>query len=132
MRENLAMTDEELAKHWNVSLNEAKSISDFMNKNYYLCVGKSKKDNLFYGLMYRVDKKHGPMLVVSSKQGYKTSKEAAITFNKVFDTLEMPEMKAKLIGVPVDAYKALKKIDTSTMTSHEKSHNMCRGRGSRE
>jgi hypothetical protein len=84
-----------------------------MNKNYYLCVGQHKKDKLYYGLMFRVDEKHGPILAVSSKQGYNTPKEAADRLNEVFDTVQLPEMRAKLMGVPVDAYKALKKIDTS-------------------
>ena len=110
------MTNEELAEHWGVSLAEAKDISDYMNKNYYLCVGQHKKDKLYYGLMFRVDEKHGPMLAVSSKQGYSTPKEAADHLNEVFDTVQLPEMRAKLMGVPVDAYKALKKIDTSAYT----------------
>lgn len=121
------MTNEELAEHWGVSLAEAKDISDYMNKNYYLCIGQNKEDKLYYGLMYRVDEKHGPMLAVSSKQGYDTAKEAADILNDVFDTIQMPETKAKLLGVPVDAYKALKKIDTSVLTEKEKTLNpyMC-------
>ena len=39
------MTDEELAKHWNVSLEKVKSISDFMNSNYALQIGKKKEKN---------------------------------------------------------------------------------------
>ena len=112
------MTNEELAEHWGVSLAEAKDISDYMNKNYYLCVGQNKEDKLYYGLMFRVDEKHGPMLAVSSKQGYNTAKKAADTLNDLFDTVQMPETKAKLLGVPVDAYKALKKIDTSIFTEN--------------
>ena len=117
------MTDEELAKHWNTSLSEVKSIADYMNKNYYLCVGKSRKDGLFYGLMYRMDERHGPMLAVSTQQGFKTAKEAAIKFNKACDVMEMPEMRAKMMNVPADAYKALEKIDISVYTSKEKTFN---------
>ena len=110
------MTNEELAKHWGVPLSEAKDISDYMNKHYYLCIGKNKNDKLYYGLMFRVDEKHGPMLAISSKQGYKTPKEAAERLNEVCDTVQLPEMRAKLMDVPVDAYKALKKIDISKYT----------------
>lgn len=126
------MTNEELAQHWNVSLSEVQNISDFMNKNYYLCVGKNKNDGLFYGLMYKIDEKHGPMLSVSSKQGYKTAKEAAVMFNEAFDNIEMSEMRAELMGVPVDAYKALKKIDTSSLSTNENNYNLYKGHGSRE
>ena len=118
------MTDQELAQHWNVSLSEVKDIADFMNKNFQICVGKNKKDGLFYGLMYRIDEKHGPMLTLSSKQGYKTSYEAAKFFNEVFDRIEMPEMKAKIMGVPADAYKALKKIDTDINTPKKNNYNI--------
>jgi len=123
------MTNEELAKHWKVPLSEVEDISDYMNKNYVLCVGKKKTDGLFYGLMYRIDEKHGPMLAVSTTQGYKTPKEAADTFNKACDTMEMPEMKAKLLGVPADAYKVLKRIDTTPYTANEKTLNLCSNRG---
>ena len=108
------MTNEELAQHWKISLDEVKSISDFMNKTYSLHVGKNKKNGLFYGLMYRMDKKHGPLLTISSSQGYKTAIEAAVFFNETFDTIQMPEMHAKMLGVPVDAYKTLKKIDVNS------------------
>lgn len=126
------MTDEELAKHWNVSLDEVKSISDFMNNNYFLCVGQNKKDKLFYGLIYRMDEKHGPMLAVSTKQGYETAKEAADYMNNICDNLEFPEIKAELLGVPVDAYKTLKKIDTSDMVAKEKTYTSFAGRGGRD
>ena len=126
------MTEEELAKHWNVSLDEVKSISDFMNKNYCIYVGQNKKDKLFYGLMYRMDEKHGPMLAVSAKNGCKTAKEAAVFFNNACDTMEMPKLKAELMGVPADAYKTLKKIDTSTMMTEEKTYMPSLERGARD
>jgi len=126
------MTNEELAKLWNVSLDEVKRISDYMNKNYYLCVGKSRKDGLFYGLMYRMDEKHGPMLALSLSQGYETPQKAADVFNKVFDKIEMPELRAKLMGVPVDAYKTLKKIEIAPATTQNKNYNFCLDRGSRD
>ena len=118
------MTDEELAKHWNVSLAEVKSISDFMNKTYSLQVGKSKKDGLFYGLIYRMDKKHGPMLAISSKEGFKTPKAAAEFLNGVCDIMEMTQMRAELMNVPADAYKTLKKIDISIFTQKDKNPNI--------
>ena len=115
------MTNEELAQHWNVPLSEVQSISDYMNNLYTLHVGKNRKDGLFYGLMYRNDEKHGPMLAVSSKQGYKTPREAAEFLNEACDTMEMPEMRAELMDVPVDAYKTLKKIDVSQYASQTQS-----------
>ena len=40
------MTNEELAKHWGVSLAEVKRISDYMNQNYYFAVGQNKETKL--------------------------------------------------------------------------------------
>lgn len=122
------MTNEELAKHWNVSLEEAEDISKFINKSYSLHVGKSRKDGLFYGLIYRMDKKHGPMLAVSSKRGYRTSREAVDFINSACDTMQMPEERAELLGVPADAYKALKKIDPRTMASKTQTPNILTGK----
>ena len=126
------MTDEELAKHWNVALEEVKSISEFMNKNYVLTVGKKKDDGLFYGLVFREDPKHGPMLAMSSNQGFETPREAAVFLNNVCDKIEMPETRAKLLGVPEDAYKALKKIDLSIYEPETKNLNISNKRKGRE
>ncbi len=118
------MTNEELAAHWKVSLEEAQSISDYMNKTFSMHVGKSKQDGLFYGLIYRIDERHGPMLTMSSKQGFDTPKEAADFMNETCDKMEIPAMRAKLMNVPVDAYKALKKIDTSAFETKSRSLNI--------
>lgn len=126
------MTDEELAKHWNVSLKEVKSIFDYMNKNYYLCVGKDRKSGLYYGLIYRNDAKHGPMLAVSSKQGFRTSQDAADFINGACDTMQMPEERAKMMDVPADAYKALKRIKTYSQKLNSRNPNLNIGRGSRD
>lgn len=117
------MTNEELAQHWNVPLSEVQSIADYMNNLFTLHVGKNRKDGLYYGLMYRNDEKHGPMLAVSSKQGYKTPKEAADFLNEACDIMQMPDMRAELMGVPADAYKTLKKIDVSVYATKTQSLN---------
>lgn len=117
------MTNEELAAHWNVSLEEAQSISAYMNKMYSMLVGKSKKDGLFYGLIYRMDEKHGPMLALSSTQGFDTPKEAAIFMNEICDKMEMTKMRSELMNVPIDAYKALKKIDLNAFVAKNKNIN---------
>ena len=113
------MTNEELARHWNVSLSEVESISKFMNETYYLCVGQSKTDKLFYGLMYEIDNKQRCRLAISTKQGFETSQEAEKFMNKCADAMQMPEGRAKLMGVPVDAYKALRKIGQEPETPNK-------------
>ena len=122
------MTNEELAKHWNVSLKEAEDISKFINKYYSLHIGKNRKDGLYYGLIYRMDEKHGPMLAISSKKGYRTPKEAIDFINSACDTMQMPEERAELLGVPADAYKALKKIDPRTMAPKTQTPNILTGK----
>ena len=104
------MTNEELAKRWNVSLQEVESISKFMNDTYYLCVGQNKTDKLFYGLMFEIDTKQRHRLVISTKQGFNTSKEAENFMNNSVDAMQMPEGRASLMGVPADAYKTLRKL----------------------
>lgn len=126
------MTNEELAKHWNVSLEEVKSISEFMNNNYVLKVGRKKDDGLYYGLVYRIDPKHGPMLSLSSNKGFETPKKAAVFLNKTCDKIEMPKIRANLMGVPADAYKALKKIDLSIYASKTKNLNIGNNRLGRD
>ena len=111
------MTHEELAKHWNISLEEVKNISDFMNKNYFLCVGKNKKSGLYHGLIYKVNEKHGPMLALSSKQGFINALEASDFINNACDIIEMPDERAKLMQVPADAYKTLEKIKNTKVYS---------------
>lgn len=118
------MTNEELAAHWKVSLDEVQSISDYMNKIYSMHVGKNKKDGLFYGLIYRMDEKHGPMLSLSSQQGFNTPAEAASFLNDVCDRIQMPEVRAGLMNVPTDAYKALKKIDINAFSAKNQNINV--------
>ena len=108
------MTNEELAKHWNTSLQEVKRISDIMNEAFYCGVSQSKTDHLFYGVMFRwhisPSGNRTPMLAASSKKGFPTEKEAVQNWNNLLDQVELPKLKAELMEVPRDAYKALKKI----------------------
>ena len=131
------MTNEELAKHWGVSLEEVRRISDFMNSHYFLSVAKHKTTGLFHGVMYEMREDDGerlPSLVLSSEKGFKTKGEAAQYWNDCCDTWKMPKTRAEiLLRVPVDAFKALQKIDLPRQFHHK---NCVRqpfaGRGSRE
>lgn len=106
------MTHEELAKHWGVSLEEVKSISDFMNAHYYLTVGRHKETKLWHGLMFELTDEEGalPREVLRTK-GFKSELEAIQYWNKTVDDLKMPKIRAEmLLNVPQDAYKTLNKI----------------------
>lgn len=112
------MTYEELAKHWNCDLAEVKSISDYMNKYYRLLVAQHKETGLYHGVICENRYKEDyiiPEVRVSTNQGFETPKQAAELINSYMDRLKLPEVRAKLMQVPVDAWKALKKIDVSSM-----------------
>ena len=124
------MTHEELAKHWGVSLQEVKSISDYMNAHYYLTVGQHKETKLWYGLMYEwhelPDGEKMPHLAVSSQKGFKTEKEAIQSLNQSCENWQMSLERAQLMNVPQDAYKTLIKIPESVHT--HKCHIISTGR----
>ena len=114
------MTNEELAKHWNVSISEVERISKFINERYYLCLGQKGSDKLWYGLLYEKVPEARPLgeiperrprLALSSKKGYKTAKEAAEFMNTCMDTVEMSKERARLMGIPKDAFRIVKKLD---------------------
>ena len=107
------MTHEELAKHWGVSLQEVKSISDFMNAHYYLTVGQHRETKLWHGLMFEITDEEGalPREVARTKKGFESQLDAVRYWNEQIDGIKMPKIRAeKLLNVPQDAYKALNKI----------------------
>lgn len=118
------MTNEELAKHWGVSLEEVKSISDFMNAHYYLTVGRHKETKLWHGLMFEIGDKEGalPREVLRTK-GFKSELETIQYWNKTVDDLKMPKIRAEMIlNVPQDAYKTLTKIPECIWVAHNLTH----------
>ena len=128
------MTYEELAVHWKCSIEKVKSISDYMNEHYCLLVAQHKETRLYHGVIcenvYNEDHVT-PEVRVSTNDGFKTPKEAAEFINSYIDNLELPGVRAKLMGVPVDAWKTLKKIDVSKMETPVTSKVHLCGRGSR-
>ena len=127
------MTNEELAKHWNVSIDEVNRISNLINERYYLCLGQKKSDQLWYGLLYekvpearpvREIPEQIPRLVASSVKGYKTENDAVDAINGCMDIIQIPEKRARLMGVPQDAFKSLKKLVRTTNKQNER-NNLC-------
>ena len=131
------MTIEELAKHWNVSLDEAKSISDFMNRTFYMTVGQKHDDKTFYGVIFERFKDGAvrPAFTLSAdpNQGFKTEKEVIDALNKVLERIKIPEFRAKnIMGVPQDAFIALKRLgQTSIVATQKNIPVVLKGRGSR-
>ena len=118
------MTIEKLAKHWGVSLKEAQSISDFMNNTFYMTTGQKRGDESFYGLIYEKFKDGAVRLAFSlsadSKHGFKTEKEAIEALNKAPHRIKIPDGRAKLMGVPQDAFIALKRIEQPSILATRK------------
>ena len=121
------MTDEELAKHWGVSLKEVKRISDYMNDNFYFALAQHKKTHLWHGVMYRMhvspSGNRTPHLWTSAKEGQKTKREAIEYWNKLADTM-ICKANPILEDVPVDAFKAIKKLELPSVVPHKK-HEPC-------
>ena len=118
------MMIEELAKHWNISLKEAKSISDFMNNTFYMTIGQKHGDESFYGLIYEKFKDGAVRLAFSlsadSNHGFKTEKEAIEALNRAPHRIKIPDGRAKLMGVPPDAFIALKRIGQPSILATKK------------
>jgi len=108
------MTIKELAKHWNVSFKKAKSISDFMNETFYMCIGQKKGDPTYYGVIYENFRDGATRIAFtlskSEKKGFDTCEEAIAALNRVPERIRIPDLRAKLMDVPTDAYIALKKV----------------------
>ena len=117
------MTNEELAKHWGVSLAEVKRISDYMNQNYYFAVGQNKETKLWHGLMYKMHTSPSgnrtPHLKTSSTQGFETIREAVTNWNQMADNM-ICKTNPVFEGVPVDAYKAIQKLEMPAVVPHRK------------
>ena len=116
------MTNEELAKHWSVSLEEARRISDFMNTNFYSVLARHKKTGLFYPLMYKMheapDGEITPHLFLSSKKGFEKAQDAVQFWNEMLNNHTYKYAEA-LWGVPADAFKALKKLELPAPIPHK-------------
>ena len=118
------MMIEELAKHWNISLKEAQSISDFINNTFYMTIGQKHGDESFYGLIYEKFKDGAVRLAFSlsadSNHGFKTEKEAIEALNKAPHRIKIPDGRAKLMGVPQEAFIALKRIGQPSVVATKK------------
>ena len=115
------MTNEELAKHWGVSLQEVKRISDYMNQNYYFALAQHKETHLWHGVMYKMHTSPSgnrtPHLWVSSTKGFRTEREAVDDWNKRTDTM-ICKANPALENVPVDAFKAIQKLEMPAVIPH--------------
>ena len=116
------MTNEELAKHWGVSLKEVNRISDYMNNNYYFALAQHKETKLWHGVMYKMHTSprgsRMPHLWTSSAKGFKTKREAVNNWNALADTM-VCKSNPVLEDVPVDAFKAIKKLEMPAVVSRK-------------
>ena len=116
------MTNEELAKHWGVSLVEVKRVSDYMNHTYHFALAQHKETKLWHGVMYKMHTSPSgcrtPHLWVSSQKGFRTQREAAEDWNKRTDTM-ICKSNPILEDVPVDAYKAIQKLEVAPSIPHK-------------
>ena len=130
------MTFEKLAKHWNVSLKEAKSISDFMNKTFYMATGQKNGDPTFYGFIYEKfrdgSERCAFTLSLDADHGFETEEEAVKALNKAPERIHIPDGRAKIMGVPQDAFIALNRIYPSSPVATKKQvRSISSGRGAR-
>ena len=108
------MTNEELAKHWGVSLEKAQRISDTINQNFHLGIVKVAKG--FQCVMYQMN-----VSPSGQKRVYeyfripvfcKSTAQAIFVSNTLLDAgfIKLPTMFVEVMGVPQDAFVALKRL----------------------
>ena len=97
------------------------NISDYMNHRYYFALAQHKETHLWHGVMYKFHESPSgcrtPHLWTSSTKGFKTEREAVEDWNKLTDTM-VCGLNPVLEGVPVDAYKAIQKLEMPATVPH--------------
>ena len=116
------MTNEELAKHWGVSLQEVERISGIVNTHYHSAVGQHKKTKLFHPVLFKMhEAPSGAIsfhLAVSCNKGFETEKEAARFWDELLDKMTIPDVD-NVWNIPADAFKALKKMEVPPAVPHK-------------
>ena len=106
------MTNEELAKHWEVSLGEVNRISDFINKRYALDVIPVVDDSLklWQGVMYAHDSQN-KYILMESQDKFASRDQAILHWTKQIKNMKLTPGQAKLMKVPEDAFQVIKPVE---------------------
>ena len=116
------MTNEELAKHWGISLREVKRISDIVNTHYHSAIGQHKKTKLFHPVLFKMHESPSGAInfhmVASCNKGFQTEEEAERFWNELLDKMTIPEVQ-NVWNIPADSFKVLKKLEIPTTVSHK-------------
>ena len=111
-QKELYMTNEELAKHWNISQEEVNRISKFINTNYKLDVVPVTDDSLemWQGILYAYDPQN-KYILMESKEKYASHDQAVLHWTRQIQNMEITPGQAKLMDVPVDAFRTIKPVN---------------------
>lgn len=110
------MTPEQLAQHWQVSVQEAENIAHFINQWYELGVVPvfEKGETWWQGVLYAFDPRNRYILMESDKKFVNRDK-AVLYWTNYMHRYQILEGQAQQMrsgqGVPTDAYLALKPVE---------------------
>ena len=106
------MNLKELAKHWNVSQGEAERISEYVNSRYSAGI-VSKTEDFCDGwkvLLYAYDHQN-KYILMEDEGSFPDKHQAIIHGTRWAQNIKMTPGQAKIMGVPEDAFLALKPIE---------------------
>jgi len=110
------MTPEQLAQHWQVSVQEAENISRFINQWYKLGVVPvfEKGETRWQGVLYAYDPRNKYILMKSDKK-FVNQDRAVLYWTNYMHRYQISQGQAQQMrsgqGVPTDVYLALKPIE---------------------
>ena len=119
------MTPEQLAEHWQVSVQEAEDISRFINRWYELDVVPvvERGKTMWQGRLYAYDPRNKYTLMESPEK-YFSREEAVLKWTDYIHRYRLSSGQAQQMcshqGVPTDAYLALKPVAGYDRIAREK------------
>ena len=105
------MTNEELAQHWNISLEEVKNISNIINYLYSVELIPEHEASDIWKVVLRANDGRRNYILMEEGRSFSDKKQAIICGTKWAQNIKMTPGQAKLMGVPEDAYLTLRPID---------------------
>ena len=106
------MTNEELAQRWNVSLNDAKNISNIINYLYSVeLVSKHKNSSDIWQVVLRANDGKNNYISMEEGTDFYDKNQAIIIGTHWARQIKIPFGQARLMGVPEDAFVAINPIN---------------------
>ena len=105
------MTNEELAQHWNISLREVQNISNIINYLYSVELISEHEVSDIWKVVLRANDGRRNYILMEEGTSFSDKELAVIYGTHWARKIKMTPGQAKLMGVPEDAYLALRPIN---------------------